>query len=685
MKRHNSPEEVVVEVFNQLNIKTIVCIDDWYSSHSKIEVIIGWLAKALVGGQLSECSSLFPDIPFNADNDEIWKSALSDEWSRLTPEERELKSKAIGISLGYLDDRDDRALAQLDRYLVGLPGAPSLVSLTPDQWIDQKSNIVESSSPDERVLCLFDQDLTGVGLSDQAGIELLQETTLTSACDEERVYCGLLSHNFSPSEEEVSWRQVEKEHGVSLEKFLPISKQRLEDPFEFAHAIKLSAMNRTSEQLKGMARDVIDEARAYSADQLNDLTVNDFDHVIVRSSQEEGVWEIYTLFRIFGIFEYRARRDKALEVSRRQAFTLLTKKLRNFGSINTSLDKPPSSRIWAIRRTELYDENYINQQFQPVELGDIFESDEQKLILMAQPCDLVLRSDGVRKLRSGTLIPIIFLAKRPEASEAYAECPYFSDDAHGRWYLDFQKAVDISLDVLDLATFREDGECRFHLSGQMPDDLFHPWKFRYNFLSEKFNKLMKVIEHTLSALQAIYSTEENQKEVLDQLLSVFSLEGDSFTPKYSEREFIFSLRRVGRLLEPLASDLLTRYETFRARRAFDHDFAKDLSRGGTPSSYSPGWQKISAEGNHLTFHWADLERHPKLGDLLGKIKDTLENAGCEGIEITNGVEAFVERTADGLRIRDKILLNKGLNRVGKNKLFVNVDEARQEVHLRFIR
>src|SRR5262249_33559589 len=137
--------------------------------------------------------------------------------------------------------------------------------------------------------------------------------------------------------------------------------------------------------------------------------------------------------------------------------------------------KQEGTKALEIRQLELYeDTEYLNQHFTPVDLGDIFEIERgsgvpsKQYILLAQPCDMMVRHDdpkGERKhgVSEATLLEV-FVDTPATAGEQQATSIkydpvlmyrldyYQADGKHG--YVDFSASRTVNLTILDLCAMR---------------------------------------------------------------------------------------------------------------------------------------------------------------------------------------------------------------------------------------
>jgi len=461
--------------------------------------------------------------------------------------------------------------------LKGLVPEDVFVAMGPDDWDRDREDILAKAQDNHGVLCLFDQDLRLADRSESAGMTLLQQTLGMRGGN--YVICGLLTQTLGKDEELLKARKFAAKMGLSLDQFLPISKDRLRgDPMEFADGLKMTVLNYARERLSRQVTDVTKQASEKAQQHMNDIGVYDFEHIVIRSSEGEGVWEPDTLFRLFDLFRYNAFRAMVLDPERRVSLYGDIERMRAICDIKTSDWQPdcPSNQVHRIRHAELFDAaKLLNPAHQPLDLGDIFEvGDGRYYILLAQPCDLMIRSKpmGKRSIDTATLVRIQTYAKAKDhpGEVSSFRLSYFEDQPGREAFVKFRDSFQMSLNVLDLAVFNDDGQCRIPLSDADANEfptLHKPWRRR-------FEVLQRYYQATHQKFQKIpYLRASNyQKRALKHLLLCSDKDIDlSYDANGS---FEFGIRRVGRYRVPLSTQLLSAYFSFLSRNPQEHDFAR---------------------------------------------------------------------------------------------------------------
>jgi hypothetical protein len=556
-----------------MGIRKVVSVDDFYTaadSHYENAITLFQRARS---NRDAEYSELIPRDILDAP-ERIWTRRLKSFWSKAEPGLRLAILSKLAAVTGYTNlpiDVRDLSL------LTGLIPEDMFVALDPDEWDRDRDTILAKAQDGHRILCLFDQDLRLAGRSDSAGMTLLQQTLGTGG--EGHVICGLLTQRISKDAELPTARKFASEMGLRLDQFLPLSKDRLRgDPMEFADGLKLTALNYARERLSRQVTDITKQASEKAQQQINDINIYDFEHIVIRSSEEEGIWEPDTLFRLFDLFRYNAFREMALAPGRRMTLYGDIERMRAIRDIKTSGLQPdhPSDQVHQIRHAELFDAaELLNPAHQPIDLGDIFKvGSEQYYILLDQPCDLMIRSEpmGKRSIDVATLVRIRTYeqAKNDPREVSSFRLSYFEGQPGKEAFVKFRDSFQISLAVLDLAVFNDTGACRIALSdADVPNfrTLHTPWRKRFEVL----RKYYKGVHREFQTMPYHHVSDYQKKALKHTLLcSHLNIELNYDTTG----TFEFDIRRVGRCRAPLSMQILSAYCSFLSRNPQEHDFAR---------------------------------------------------------------------------------------------------------------
>jgi hypothetical protein len=434
------------------------------------------------------------------------------------------------------------------------------------RWDAEKENVFASSKA--LTLLLVDEDCSkepGGGSAD--GLKIIKE--VVNKANPDVFLCGLLSHAYSATDIHRQWTELCEREGLDKSRFVLIPKQLLdEDPdklMTFLRLIKLAVLNRPAHQMKVRASEILKEAATAAESRLNAIDIYDFDHIVFRSSEKQGVWEPDTLFRVFGLF---LRDETRIKAKGDEVLHDLAGKIRVISQVATPTQATPSLSTWKIQRIELYeDPEYLNPYFMPIELGDIFEesgTESHKYILLSQACDLMVRPKGNRHIAmtEGLLAEVV---KGNQDVRTHAELQYFDPNHRDKYFVSFKSVFTIRLFVLDFCATNADGNAEFTLGKTCPKLLIPAWQMRWGHLDKLVGEIItkyadfltKGIESAAAAVLVAACCNENNIEP---------------TINVEEKKLSYPLRRISRLRQPRAAALLARYANFVAREAFDHDF-----------------------------------------------------------------------------------------------------------------
>ena len=247
--------------------------------------------------------------------------------------------------------------------------------------------------------------------------------------------------------------------------------------------LRLAALSGRYARVKCRAWSIFENSLSEAKKAMESLSVLDFDRMVFASSRKEGVWEPDTLFRVFGILMRREARSRLLKdgdipdavaAARRVSVAPeeIAKALEAGGDSNEALQ---------IQRFEIYDAgDELNPFHTPIDLGDIFQfnSNGRHYILLAQPCDLMVRKDGMRNYednrfgRTAAMVELVFDAAEKRGN--WGELPFYEEETGQFAFANFAKVYHVPLVVLDLCAVRSDGSAGIDVNAERPKLLIEP-------------------------------------------------------------------------------------------------------------------------------------------------------------------------------------------------------------------
>lgn len=562
----------IKQLFELVGIQKVVCVDDEYADTTEVGEIIGLCSEL----DAEECMKIpeLQEVPFDADED-VQAEVIRSIWEDLGSSARKRVYRDLSAVANVQNDTEDAYT------LKGLLSDQDLLELSLEEWMERRMDLIAEASS-IGTLFLFDQDFSREGGSQTQGIGLVQD--VLESVPAQGVMVGMLSHTFALSEEHDVWKTMADENDIDRDRFVLISKERLrEDPVGFARMVKLTALSAKCKILKEKVAEVLGEAHTEARKRVEDINIYDFEHIVFRSSRVEGIWEPETLFRVFGMFHRARARELAMgkEELRRLATTI-----RSVSDVPTDPDPLPQLSSWKIRRMELYEDGaYINNAHMPLELGDIFRKGPagKEFILLSQPCDLMVRSDGKRHhaVNEALVAEIVNLTFNENGGsmnlDAYYELPYYDRATGEARYVSFRAVQTVKLWVLDLCVYQDDGASVYKIGDTVPANTVPAWKLHHGRVREIAEKAVSRYQTVLQTLRDKAVDGSTVNLVLKQIIPQSSND-NLFKGKIDleDKSLDFHFKRIGRLFQPYAAAALTKYANYHSRAAFDHDFGREV-------------------------------------------------------------------------------------------------------------
>jgi hypothetical protein len=574
MEVATSNPSLVAQLFTAAGVKRVVFVDDRFGiTPGRIQS----LANDLTREQLAT-SQAFPDVDFASDDEDVARGVVERMIGQATPDQLEVMfDKMAAVEYDYGDAEKDRRATEYF-YKVILPPA-EIVALSLKEW-EQRKTVLLSEAIATPTLFIFDDDFTLEGHSTTHGRQLVAETHTVNP-DYRFVY-ALLTHKAQTDDAELGLQRTIAEESPELgEYLLVIAKSRLWESGErFAERMKHLLLYRLFRTLTRRLRDETAQASGLALKQIESLGVQSFERIILGTSRSEGAWSPDTLVRVIGVYQqqeikHNIRRDVELH-----------RLVREINPICDVATAAMSDAVTADARRLQHDENYeaaerINSVHLPVATGDIFTDVKgQQYVLLAQPCDLVVRSTGYRRTKERDSRQGVPLARIRKAESRYEglslpseqyELPYFADKY--RWSVWLNETYNLPLWLLDLSVLNPDGRCALKAGQEMSPLLVEPWRKRLVYLNERASAIAAIAARITDA--SIDKGDLLQSYCRIPLGSPFEVQLAQ-TDGAAEPDWIltFGLTRTNRIRESHATGILIDYSAYLARLAHPHDLTR---------------------------------------------------------------------------------------------------------------
>lgn len=561
----------VQNILNALDVARVVYVDDANDQGVSVEDVIAAARGIDAESLLARIPELGDSVPEDRD---VLAVHIRKLWELLDPGTRVERGQAVVVAARQRDSSEADDVADVSILSQLIPG-DKLLSLSPEQWEEQEDQLLQESK-DQRTLFLFDRDFSATGGDSEGGIKII--AALLAKSDAESLICGLLTHTVTSETQPQQWEELSNEHGIPRDRFALIPKLQLSQaPILFAQALKFTALLPDFTKLKQKTKEIIAAAAEFAADRVETVRIHDLDHIVFQVSANEGLWEPEMLFRLHSMFHRQESLRLALDGGRLED---LASKLRIVSGIPMECDLLPTpGSAWALQREELYEPDvHLNQYHLPLELGDIFErvgaDSVKKYILLAQPCDLMVRRNGKREpeLNRIPLAEVVIAKEKPGYAE---EMPYFDSSPGTKWFVKFKSIHFVRPCILDLCVFNKAGVAKITIDEIAPSGIRPSWRARYDIL----NRYWRRKTHKTGILDPAPNENRALKQFKLTIANDFSelLFGDdlfkgNITKNGEVCSVTFDCKRIGRLSHARAIGLLMLYTATLTRPAYDRDF-----------------------------------------------------------------------------------------------------------------
>ena len=572
------------QLFASIGVSRIIVVDDQYSPFD-VDDLLGICAA--IGPKRAVELPQLDTIDFEAP-DAIWTNSVRKKWKMLDAKLRQYLVARARLANSEespppttddtAEEIDDATAASSLEVLLSQLEACSYITLSLGEWTQRSEELLADAKASTTIL-LFDRDFSGEEAGTRnTGLELIRDVQASGTG-----YFGLISHTIPLESEYDAWLKFADKHRLDRDRLVVISKLRLtgdpEDYAGFLGMLRLVALSGRFANVKSIAWSIFQDSVTKAEKEIERLSVLDFERIVFESSRREGVWEPDTLFRVFGILMRRNAQPRLHETEISSAIAEARRVSQMPQEVARAVRQESASQeALHIQRFEIYESgDELNNIHAPIELGDIFERDSngKRYILLEQPCDLMVRSDGKRSYdkklgRTGTLVELAY--KQVAEKGSWGELPFYDEGTGNSAYANFGRAHQVRLAVLDLCAICTDGSATIQVEATSPELLIVPWKARHT-------QLKRVFKAALGQWKQL-----NAKQLKNELKSL-ALPRFSTTlrvaPVLLGENVQYGVKRVMRLRQPWSGALLTSFTQYQARAAFEHALhAREDLEGG---------------------------------------------------------------------------------------------------------
>ncbi|MDB4925939.1 hypothetical protein [Mucilaginibacter sp.] len=604
--------ESIHAVLSSLQIGQVYFVDDAVNQQTDLATFVGLVQSVLASGKIEELRAIpiQKAIDFQTD-EQVLSAHIQQVWENVSPKKQINYFTRVYAIAGQPEAIKD---INVSNRLKNFFKEGVLNCLTPHEWDEQRNGIIAGIAAGQRILVLFDQDLKMAGgrFTDDniRGEDLILETKQQAGAGQ--VVLTLFTHTVPDHAAELPERQrICREYSaLSEQDFFVLTKKRLDKQDEFTDGLKKACLNTYCEQIKDNTLAIVFEAQKRTVDRIKAFDTYEFDQAVFKSSFTEGVWEPETLLRMTDtIFKDEVRRlmlDQAY-VTKTNDIIAAARKISNI-TVNLQDVKEDHTEKFKIRHQELYESpELLNPLRRPIDNGDMFKVTEgagknKRYILIAQECDLMVRSEGDKRGKRGAnmavLAEITVVSKDKVLNEQITTYQkqidkkkfgnhFFADRYQLNYFelgtdkvgiVDFKDTLMVDLNILDLAVFDLTGNSVLDLANPNYSAGYHnaAWQSRYELIEQEYTKIADELDSSYAALDVV-ADEGRRTSLKAKINRVFSfINPAGVLMNYGNRKFDFGVERTGRLRLPKSKHLLDRYYLHLSRFAEQHDFAEEI-------------------------------------------------------------------------------------------------------------
>lgn len=616
MVDHGRPQtadaaERMAALLSALSIETVISVDDSHALGSAEggaaeiteEVVSSPDLLTVVLESLSGVDLALGFEYIDPESESAVNDFLTEHWGAFS---RETQTELLTAARTRRSDREakvDDADAATDlaapKRLEDIVGeSATFVQVSLAEWRSNWSTLVQGPG---QVLVLIDRSFANEdGGNETTGEELLH-SLLQQGLD--HVRAGLLTFTAANEDDEIRiTRELREKHRANADKIVAIGKFRLTDPAEFPAAIRMLLLVAEITAYRELAKTAFKQAhRAVEThlDGLHDYTLIG----AIAAAQQEGTFELEHPLRLA---QQVYQQELANTVRNSDISSRVLPRFRE-GSVGVFVNASAAGeQIREVLRADVFvPGTYINTLGLPIEIGDVFriesvypESKTRKksaprfYILLAQACDMSIRSNGAR---SNNLVDALLRRLEPvdeeELQRLLRRQPVdnrrlqnllqkrermhllgeLEESASQKWGVNFAQAIVVPTIAIDATVFQADGSALIEPGVEEARPMASGWLKRHVEIKKSARAMLADYSKAEEAMKKVSGKEELLLRLGASLASA-ALEqtrGVTAVIDSSVGTVRYGIQRVSRVRSDIAVNIASLASTYNSRPAFD--------------------------------------------------------------------------------------------------------------------
>ena len=598
------PKDLTRKLLSAMSIVRVINVDDDHNQEAteSLETVIAAIRASTID-QVLVARTILPEEQYGdadkLESDEIIQ-VLTECWNNLDGErKKELTLAATRGEEAHEGTIEHQSVFILDNnnslmalhQLIGDDVEFRKMSFA--QWRAEGNTLLSDSKP---TLVLFDRSFELEGQSATAGEELVKSILMRN--DLRHVYTGLLTYTATSefSESEIAER-IYSEIGGAGRNVIVIAKHRLSSASEFPEALRMVLY---ADELEAFRAHAVQSLSAANEEAVNFLkTVKPYALMATfESARREGGYETDNVIRMINA---SARRSLEKSLRHPQFIEGTLSKLRNAAGVELYLDgKEKPSELPLITWQERFDsKEHLAELSMPLGVGDIFrvfdlnaQGSDRFYILLAQQCDLSVRSDGKRSNDLQTFVlTLIKPAVIDDRTGKYCQLKANQQDigfldkgTSIPWVVNFSQQIQAPALALDSCVMNSSGLSIFGRNTQKPYSLSSAWSARFDRMRGEATRLLSkysTLEQSIVEVQGKKRDADNAKKIIAAFTAgVGTVHSAGITAKIdiNAGTIAYGVERFARVTDTTANGLLALLAYHQARPAFDNELFYDSAQ-----------------------------------------------------------------------------------------------------------
>ncbi|EPR75420.1 hypothetical protein ADILRU_2286 [Leifsonia rubra CMS 76R] len=580
-----------------MSIETIISIDDSHSLGS-VDGVSAEVTEELISspellevvlGILHHVDDAFGFTEVDHESESAVNDFLTENWIDF---ENKTKTELFTAARTRRKDREghlaegdtDADLAAPQRLQEIIGDAAVFIRVSLAQWKQDWQALLEGPG---QILVLIDRSF----INEDGGTETTGEGLLNDLLEQKlsHVRAGLLTLTASDEGAEIQLTNaLRARFSAQADRVVAIGKFRLKNIEEFPSAVRMLLLVVEVAAYRKLATDAAELAHTNVKLHLDEL--HDYTFIgAIAAAQDEGTFELDHPLRM----AQRVYQQQLLKAMRDADFGANILPRFREGAVGTFVNASAAGKqIREVLRADIFEpDGHVNELGLPIEIGDVFRveslypqtSKRQKTapayyILLAQACDLSMRSDGKRSNDLDELIlqrleivdedELRTNVKKSGRMHLLGELEAASDQ---KWAVNFARTIIVPTSAVDATVFRDDGASILNPKAVEARPMAAGWLSRQRALSKLAAGILGEYGKAEEAMKKVSGKEELLLRIGASLAGATMQQTRGVTAVIdpSQGTLRYGIQRYGRVRSDIAVNVASLSATYSSRPAFE--------------------------------------------------------------------------------------------------------------------